>query len=432
MQDPLILRLALILGCSFTLYGCYFLVIAVLGNMRPKRVNPPAPPVSRLAALIPARNEQSVVPKLVDSLLKQRYPRTLFDIYVIPNNCTDNTRKAALAAGAQVLDCDEAVHSKGEVLRWVFSKLLAGEKQYDAFLIFDADNIVDGGFFQAANNALAAGYGVAQGYRDSKNPDDNWVAGCASIFFWFMNRFFNHARFALNMSAGLNGTGIMISADAVRKTGWNTGTLTEDQEYTGICALNGIKIGWMEDAITYDEQPVNIRDSFVQRRRWGAGTLQCFARYRKELWRRVRKQRSHDAFDALTVFFGTPLQGLGIASFALCTAEFIRQAVVLGPRPAIVWAASALLAAVASTFLGGAAFTVLVCTAERKWSRARLQCTFMMGFYLLTWIPANMLALVTKPPKWVQIPHVMAVGIDDRAVEVAPPARYVAKETDIS
>jgi len=292
--------------------------------------------------------------------------------------------------------------------------------------------VVDGGFFQAVNNALAAGYGVAQGYRDSKNPDDNWVAGCTSIFFWFMNRFFNHARFALSMSAQLNGTGFMVSADTICKLGWDTRTLTEDQEFTGICAMNGVRIGWMEDAVTYDEQPITLRDSFVQRRRWGAGTLQCFIHYGRELVRAIREKRSRDALDVLVVFAGTPLQGLGIASFGLCVAEFVRQIVVAGPRAASVWAMSALMSGLVSTFLGGCAAVILVCTAEKKWSRARLQCLFMMGCYLLTWMPANILALVTRPPKWVQIPHVMAVGIDDRIVEPPAPSRYGAKETDVS
>ena len=75
-----------------------------------------------------------------------------------------------------------------------------------------------------------------------KNADDNWVAGCTSIFFWFMNRFFNHARFSMNMSASLNGTGIMFSLETIEKIGFDTCTLTEDQEFTGICALNGVKI----------------------------------------------------------------------------------------------------------------------------------------------------------------------------------------------
>ncbi len=422
----------MILGLAFTVYGCYFLAVAIAGNTMKRRTIPSAPPVNRIAAIIPARNEQAVVPKLIDSLLRQRYPRTLFDVYVVPNNCTDNTRKAALDAGAKVLDIDVEVSSKGEVLRWTFDKLLSGETKYDAFCIFDADNVVDGGFFQATNNALAAGYGVAQGYRDSKNPDDNWVAGCTSIFFWFMNRFFNHARFALNMSASLNGTGIMFSADTIRKIGFDTFTLTEDQEFTGICAQNGVKIAWMEEAITYDEQPVTLRDSFVQRRRWGAGTLQCFIRYRKALAQVVRKRRSLDALDVLVVFAGTPLQGLGIASFGLCVAEFIRQLLTLGAREAVMWAVWTLAMALASTFVGGFFAVVLVCTAEKKWSHARLHCLLMMGFYLMTWMPANLLALVTRPPKWVQIPHIMAVGIDDRMAEPPPPSRYGAKETDVS
>lgn len=431
MQTRLFIKWAVILGLAFTIYGCYFLAVAIAGNMMKRRSIPSAPPVSRIAAIIPARNEQAVVPKLIDSLLRQRYPRTLFDIYVVPNNCTDNTRKAALDAGALVLDCDVPVHSKGEVLRWTFEKLSSGDKKYDAFCIFDADNVVDGGFFQAANNALAAGYGVAQGYRDSKNADDNWVAGCTSIFFWFMNRFFNHARSAMNMSASLNGTGIMISAETVATIGFDTCTLTEDQEFTGICAINGVKIGWMEDAVTYDEQPITLRDSFTQRRRWGAGTLQCFKHYGKSLSRAIRERRSMDALDVLVVFAGTPLQGLGIASFGLCVAEFFRLIVTVGPRAATMWAAWTSLMAIASTFIGGSFAVILVCTAERKWSRARLQCLVMMGFYLLTWMPANMLALVTRPPKWVQIPHVMAVGIDDQIIERPAPSRYVAKETDV-
>lgn len=432
----MILKLALILGCSLTVYGCYFVAVAIAGNIRPRRANPPVPPSRRIAAIVPARNEQAVVSKLIDSLFKQRYPRTLFDVYVIPNNCTDNTRKAALDAGAKVLDCDVPVRSKGEVLRWTFDKLLRGPEKYDAFCIFDADNIVDGGFFQAVNNALAAGFEVAQGYRDSKNPNDNWVAGCTSVFFWLMNRFYNHARFALGMSAALNGTGFMIGTGVIKKLGWNTRTLTEDQEFTGLCALNGIKIGWMQDAITYDEQPIKMKDSFIQRRRWGAGTLQCFIYYGRALIRAIKEKRSRDAADVLMVYLGTPLQGLGLVSFALCVAEFIRRGLLAGLWPATIWAASTLAAAAASTFLGGATVVALVCSAERKWSRAMCHCLVMMGAYLMTWMPANMLALVTKPPQWVHIPHTVAVGIDEKDAQPAQPrpapARYRMKETDVS
>jgi glycosyltransferase involved in cell wall biosynthesis len=251
------------MGLAFTVYGCYFLAVAIAGNLMKRRSIPPAPPISRIAAIIPARNEQAVVPKLVDSLLRQRYPRTLFDVYVVPNNCTDMTRKAALDAGAQVLDCDVPVHSKGEVLRWSFEKLMNGDRQYDAFCVFDADNVADGGFFQAVNNALAAGYGVAQGYRDSKNPDDNWVAGCTSIF-WFMNRF-STTPFYTEDSAALNAPA-SCSAPNQPQIGFDTCTLTRTRSLPNLRAQR--RKDWLDGGCHHETSTHPIRTSFVQRRLW--------------------------------------------------------------------------------------------------------------------------------------------------------------------
>lgn len=40
---------------------------------------------------------------------------------------------------------------------------------YDAFFVFDADNIVDKGFIKAMNKKLCQGEDVVQGYRDIKS-----------------------------------------------------------------------------------------------------------------------------------------------------------------------------------------------------------------------------------------------------------------------
>ena len=62
-----------------------------------------------------------------------------------------------------------------------------------------------------------------------------------SVFYWFMSRFFNRGRAALGMSAILNGTGVLLSADLIREMGWNTCTLTEDLELTAQCGLHSEK-----------------------------------------------------------------------------------------------------------------------------------------------------------------------------------------------
>ena len=201
---PIIVSICGVLSTLFTLYYAVTSLAGVLFRKRAPIASWPAQ--KRIAAIIPARNEAAVVGKLVESLLAQDYPRALFDIYVVPNNCSDDTEAAALSAGARVLRVEGPIRAKGDVLRGAFGQLTA-MGVYDAYCVFDADNLVDTRFFQNVNDMLLAGYPVAQGYRDSKNPYDNWVSGSMSAFFWFMSRLYNESRARLGMSCHLNGTG---------------------------------------------------------------------------------------------------------------------------------------------------------------------------------------------------------------------------------
>ena len=146
-----------------TLFTIYYLFTSFAGLLVKKHSPIPRQPArSRIAAVIPARNEGAVIGKLVESLLAQAYPRALFDIYVAPNNCTDDTEAVARAAGANILHVEGPIRAKGDVLRGAFAQLSATGK-YDAYCVFDADNLVEKNFFQAVNDALAAGYQVGQG-----------------------------------------------------------------------------------------------------------------------------------------------------------------------------------------------------------------------------------------------------------------------------
>ncbi len=400
----------LITGAIGTIYMLYQAYIAIAGNLRKLKPIAYAAPTKRIAVTIPARNEEKVVVLLIDSLLKQQYPRELYDIYVIPNNCTDNTEQAARRAGARIISCQTQVRSKGDVLHLTFDKLLKGDKDYDGFVIFDADNIADGGFLQVVNNALSAGYQVGQAYRDSKNPDDNWVTGCTSAFFWFMNRFFNHSRAALGLSASLNGTGIMFGADFLRRIGYNTTTLTEDLEFNAQCALAGEKIAWMEEAITYDEQPLKLKDSFTQRRRWAAGTRQCASKYLVSLFKGARKNRV--CLDVALHFLGVYTMVLGLIP-GILTCVLLLKGIIQNPVQGSLDALVALAGTLAVCLLGGAAITLLVCVMEGKMRRQRWADAFAMGWYLVTWLPANLMGYLWKPPVWTAIPHTIEVGIEE-------------------
>ncbi len=144
-----------------TVYMCYYAIFLPFA-LRRRRSFAAHAPKCRFAVLVAARNEQAVIGHLVESLLAQDYPDDLFDVYVIPNNCTDHTEQAARAAGAQILTCPFPVRSKGDVLRQVVA-MLQKQGRHDAICVFDADNVVDPGFLRAMNNAWCAGARAAQG-----------------------------------------------------------------------------------------------------------------------------------------------------------------------------------------------------------------------------------------------------------------------------
>ena len=142
----------------------------------PRRKIPRAEARTRFAVLLAARNEEAVIGRTVQQLLDQHYPRELFDVYVIPNNCTDDTEGVARRAGAQILPCLGTVRNKGDALHGAFAALK--QAGYDAYCVFDADNLVDPDFLARMNDAFCAGAQAAKGKQTAMNPHDAWISGC--------------------------------------------------------------------------------------------------------------------------------------------------------------------------------------------------------------------------------------------------------------
>ena len=227
----------------------------------------------RFIIALPANNEETVIGNLIKSLKMQDYDKDLFDIYVIADNCTDNTAKIARENGAIVYErFDETKKTKGYALNWFLSKMKVKKDDYDALLVFDADNIVDKNFLNVMNKKLCQGEVLVQGYRDIKNPTDTWVSGGYAIYYWTMNRLYHLARYNMGLSPLINGTAFMVKWDMLIDEGWNTKTLTEDIEFALINISKGVKLGWAKDAIVYDEQPLTFKQSWKQRERWSVRT----------------------------------------------------------------------------------------------------------------------------------------------------------------
>ena len=289
-----------------TIFWIYQVVISIcsLINFKEKKILEEK--TNRFMAIIPAHNEEAGVENLIASLKKQDYPKDSYDIYVIADNCTDNTAKIAREAGAIVYERFDSMHkTKGAALKWFLAQKIEEDAPYDAFCIFDADNIVDVNFLKAMNRKLCQGETVVQGYRDIKNPTDSWVTAGYAIFYWTMNRFYHLARYNIGLSPLINGTGFMVRFDQIKPEGWNTKTLTEDIEFSLKQIIRGRKLGWARDAIVYDEQPVGFKQSWSQRSRWTVGHIQCMGEYTKDLAIATKENKTVMNFDGLLYIVGS-------------------------------------------------------------------------------------------------------------------------------
>ena len=403
---PAALALTGTMGVLMTLWGLWYLVSGLASMRRPADYGF-HPARTRFAILIAARNEELVIGPLINSLLAQDYPSDLYDIWVVPNNCTDNTALAARNFGARVLECTAPVKSKGEVLRFAYNRLRG--RRYDAWLVFDADNVVDPRFLAEMNNARMAGARAAQGYRDSKNPYDTAVSGCSSIYYWMMDRFHNGGKAGLGVSAMIGGTGFMVTQALLdRLGGWRTETISEDLEITAQAVLAGERVAYVPRAITYDEQPLTWEQSFTQRRRWSSGTLQvaqCYLPALNEAQSR-RPRLSLFDFEATLLLPAYQLAApAGLACTALSAAlggRTLLQALLLGLAGALgnlAWAA------LTATVAAG-----LVITLEGKWNRRLWKGLATYWLFLLTWLPITACSFWKKTTVWEEIRHTRTVA----------------------
>ena len=289
------------LGWIIVIYWLYQLIISACALIQFKEKPLIKNKKHKFMMILPAHNESAVIGSLIESLQALDYPKELYDIYVIADNCTDNTAQIAKDLGAIVYErFDEKKKTKGFAMQWFLNQKIKENADYDAFCVFDADNVVDKNFLNAMNKKLCQGEEIVQGYRDIKNPADSWISAGYALFYWMMNRFYHLARYNLGLSPLINGTGFMVDFNLIKPTGWDTITLTEDIEFSLKNIAKGRKLGWATDAIVYDEQPTEFKQSWSQRSRWTVGHLQCMKYYTKDLADGVIEHRTLMNFDGNT------------------------------------------------------------------------------------------------------------------------------------
>ncbi len=302
------------------LYQFVYIFWVFLGKDKSKPVQ--SDKLNKFGVVISARNEENVIGHLLESINCQDYPKELIKIFLIADNCTDNTAQVGREYGATVLERNnKELVGKGYALDFLFKKLLAEKDDCDAYIVFDADNLVDKNFVKEMNINFNRGYKALTSYRNSKNYGTNWISAGYSLWFLREAKYLNQARMKFGTSCAISGTGFCVSREIIEKNnGWKYHLLTEDIEFSVDMAIRDEMIGYSGGSVVYDEQPETFKQSWNQRLRWSKGFYQVFGKYSGELFKSIFKG-SFACYDMLMTIF--PALAFTILSILCCIAEFI-------------------------------------------------------------------------------------------------------------
>ena len=233
---------------------------------------------TKFAVLIAARNESKVIGNLLNSLLIQTYPRKYYEVYVIVESEDDPTVKIVKQKGFQYFVRDRLSddrRKKGFALQECIDYLWRNNLEYDAYMIFDADNVLDPNYLEVMNDLRQTGVQVGLGYRNFTNANTNWLTVNCAIMFSYMNQITSKGRSILFHKATLMGTGYYVDVDIIKEAGgWIFTGMTEDIQLTSYCYYHDIYMSYYPLVCFYDEQSPKRKTVHDQQVRWLAGYMQ--------------------------------------------------------------------------------------------------------------------------------------------------------------
>ncbi len=286
MKD-LVLNAAATLVAAASLPGSLTLGALSLAALWPGRLTGDRKPAEtgRLAIVVPAHNESDGIGRTLDSLLAAARADGNTDVWVIADNCDDDTAEEAETAGTRVIVRQHAeLRGKGYALEYAFSQLTP--MGYAWLLVVDADSTLEPAFLPAMRAAM--------------HPDRNALQACylsqagshlrsrvSRLAQWGFNLVRPLARERLGFSCGLLGNGFALRAGLLERLPYRAHSVVEDLEYHLLLVNAGERVHFVADAVVTGEIADTRDGARTQRTRWEGGRLRMLREHLGPLLKRT-------------------------------------------------------------------------------------------------------------------------------------------------
>ena len=260
------------------------------------------------AVLIPARNESQVIENLLISIENQTQKIKPENVYVIVETKKDKTVSIVEKHKMNIVYRKNLnKRRKGFALDDAVKEILKQDKKYDAYFIFDADNILDKDYLKEMTKSIDDGYDIGVGYRNTKNGK-SIIAASSSLTFSMINTIGNSRKSKYTNNIIISGTGYYIKSHLIES--WQCfpfNSLTEDYELSLYSTLNNITTTYNDKAIFYDEQPEDFATTITQRSRWVKGYFEARRKYIKKIRKSLKRKDINYASKINAIIGVTPL-----------------------------------------------------------------------------------------------------------------------------
>lgn len=268
-----------VMAAGLTLPGTLELFTLTAAALLPRSLLLPKSPASvsaarawRLAVVVPAHNEQASISVCLQSLLRAERGSMHVVVYVVADNCTDNTALLAEAAGATVLRrSNMAECGKGYALRFAFDHLESLD--YDGVLVVDADTEVSENFLVAASEPMRRGAAAIQVRYLIRSSTANTRIRLMGVGFRAFNGLRPLGREHLHLSAGILGNGFGLRRETLQAVPYVASSIVEDLEYHLLLVKSGLRVTFVNDTTVFGEAPARSKGAKTQRSRWEGGRM---------------------------------------------------------------------------------------------------------------------------------------------------------------
>lgn len=311
---------------------------------------------SKIAIVIPAKNESKCISRLLNSINAQTYDKSSFDVFVIVDREDDPTLsilKEVCPSAKSVIVKNQKC--KGDALDGCFKEMISSGYKCDYVSIVDADNVLDKDYLKEVNNAIASGRDVIVSNRRNLNLEfndnrsiNNWVSNCSGLTHAFQNELGNLYRSEHDMPLTFTGSGLTIRFEVLEKIGgWTFKSVAEDAEFSLYCEANGYTSYYTDFATTYLEEGNSVKADINRRVRWVNGFSASQKKYIKTIKAKSKEGGKFDRKYADTLYSLMPVIGIIVTSFVCSFALFVVFIVSLVTNSvsfgALIWAIVLLL-----------------------------------------------------------------------------------------